>query len=107
MNNLGVLIATIGAGVSLVVIILVLYFWICKLSDLWFDRWLWIRKLIIRKMIFKSKYEGTDSIFELNKDIDTINHIFWKYELLDEYDKDEKQFIKEYKDEVFTKVTGS
>lgn len=104
MNDWGVLVAIFGAVVSSAIILFVLVYWIERLIEAWEDRWVWIRKILVRKIIFRSKYRGTDSIFDLNEDIETINHIFFKYDLYCPYDKDEKTFLKEYKNSV-TQVT--
>lgn len=96
---MGVIIATIGAGISLCIILSIVYFWVIRISDFWFDRWVWVKKLIIRKMIFRSKFRGTESVLDLNADIDALNHIFWKYDLIEPLDKEDKEFVKEYKEE--------
>lgn len=101
MNSIGVLIAIIGAAISLVVIFACLVWFVEWFMDFWANRWEWIRTRMIRRMIFRAhgaKLSGTE-LHKLNYDIDMINYVYWKYRLDESFDRTERKYVREVKRE--------
>lgn len=96
INALATILAIIGIGVSVVVILFCIIILIEKLRMFWGDRWEWARTILIRRMIVRFKIAGEynfNDLKSLNRDIDKMNYIFQKYRLDEPYDKEERQFI--------------
>lgn len=95
----GSMLAIVGAAASVVVILLCLIVFIEKLIDVFQDRWSFVRKALIKKMIFRFRMHGDythEDLHNLNNDIDALNYIYRKYGLDEPYDKEERKFIREY-----------
>ena len=97
--KVGMIFATVGAVLATFLILVILCYWAEVLIDIWVNRWEWVRKLLVRKIIFRTKMDGEYSPIVLNRDIDTLNRIFDKYELDYPYDREERQYVRELKKE--------
>lgn len=95
----GMFFAIIGTGFSLVVIIICLIVLAEKAKDFIENRWEWVRKKLVDRMIFRFRMHGDytyEELGALNRDIDRMNYLFRKYRLDDPFDKEERQFIRKF-----------
>lgn len=95
----GMFFAIIGTGFSLVVIIICLIILAEKTKDFIENRWEWVRKKLVDRMIFRFRMHGDytyEELGALNRDIDRMNYLFRKYRLDDPFDKEERQFIRKF-----------
>ena len=95
----GMFFAIIGTGFSLVVIIICLIVLAEKTKDFIENRWEWVRKKLVDRMIFRFRMHGDytyEELGALNRDIDRMNYLFRKYRLDDPFDKEERQFIRKF-----------
>lgn len=100
MNTFGMVVATVGSAIALVIVLLCMIYLFESIINVWQNRWEKIRALLVRRMIFRSKYhkgaKHWDNIHELNQDIDTLNHLYQKYRLDDPFDKEERADVRNY-----------
>lgn len=95
----GMFFAIIGTGFSLVVIIICLIILAEKTKDFIENRWEWVRKKLVDRMIFRFRMHGDytyEELGALNRDIDRMNYLFRKYRLDDPFDKKERRFIRKF-----------
>lgn len=95
----GMFFAIIGTGFSLVVIIICLIVLAEKAKDFIENRWEWVRKKLVDRMIFRFRMHGDytyEELGALNRDIDRMNYLFRKYRLDDPFDKEERRFIRKF-----------